>query len=48
MTDTSVLSPKKPSRLGLYIVPGFILVLGIAVSIWWVADLTVGLRMKRA
>jgi len=37
VNDPSASSPKRPSRIGLYIVPGFIAVLAVAVSIWWVA-----------
>jgi len=37
VNDISASSPKKPSRIGLYIVPGFIGVLSIVVSIWWIA-----------
>ncbi len=37
MSDTTILSPKKPSRIGLNFVPGLIVVLGLAVSIWWIA-----------
>jgi len=36
VNELSASSPKKPSRIGLYIVPAFIVVLSIAVSIWWV------------
>jgi hypothetical protein len=37
VNDRSVSSSKKLSRIGLYILPGFIGLLVIAVSIWWVA-----------
>ena len=35
MTEALIETPKKPSRLGLYLMPGLIIVLCIAVSAWW-------------
>ena len=35
MTETPIDTPKKRSRLGLYLMPGLIVVLFIGVSVWW-------------